>query len=118
MISMTTRPFTDLADERAKHSLQCARGRQNAHAGDAHVDQNDDVRHGDEALRNCDKHIKQVDRCLIDPVIGAGDNHFDVIYGFAVKLTGGDDIGQHGRQQDYDQENDIDMRDGVLLFGQ
>lgn len=109
---------TDLADERAKHSLQCARGRQNAHAGDAHVDQNDDVRHGDEALRDCDKHIKQVDRCLIDPVIGARDDHFDVIYGFAVKLTGGDDIGQHGCQQDYDQENDIDMRDGVLLFGQ
>ena len=109
---------TDLADERAEHSLQRARGCQNAHAGDAHIDQNDDVRHGDEALRDRDKHIKQVDRRLIDPVIGAGDDHFDVIYGFAVKLTGGDDVGQHGCQQDYDQENDIDMRDGVLLFGQ
>lgn len=104
---------TDLADERAEHSLQRARGRQNAHAGDAHIDQNDDVRHGDEALRDCDKHIKQVDRCLIDPVIGARDDHFDVIYGFTVKLTSGDDVGQHGCQQDYDQENDIDMRDGA-----
>lgn len=109
---------TDLADERAEHSLQRARGRQNAHAGDAHIDQNDDVRHGDEALRDRDKHIKQVDRRLIDPVIGARDDHFDVIYGFTVKLTSGDDIGQHGCQQDYAQENDIDMWDGVLLFGQ
>ena len=70
------------------------------------------------ALRDRDKHIKQVDRRLIDPVIGARDDHFDVIYGFTVKLTSGDDVGQYGRQQDYDKENDIDMWDGVLLFGQ